>query len=952
MRMRRAIVLLSVLASAVVFAQQPHKQEPSGNFGLREPLDASAMPYSRTATVWPERVPQHAPEARLEAAAPGCWRLTGGWQLMESDVVAAADHGIFSPDFNPAEWYNAVVPGTVLTTLVQQGVYPDPYYGTNNMEIPENLCRKDWWYRSELHLDPAQLSARSLELVFEGINYRADVWLNGVRLGSIMGAFIRGSFDIKDLAGEDNVLAVHIYPPFNPGIPHEQSSVSGRGPNGGQLCLDGPTFISSEGWDWVPGVRDRNIGIWQDVLILTSGAVSIVDPQVITDLPLPSLDHADITVETELRNCTDADRDVTLVAELCGVRAEKRVTVPAGAIGKYRLSVDELPQLRIADPELWWPNGYGAQKLHTLKLSCIDGAETSDSREVRFGIREYSYELTVDTPTRKAVRIDYNPTALRGNTDIFNNRMLRDMGDGVSIPSLREGVDESLLDCIADDGMSPYLVIRCNGVRIFCKGGNWGMDDMMKYCSREHLEPYLKLHKEAGFTMVRNWTGESTEEVFYELCDEYGMLVWNDFWLSTEGYNLDPNDESLFMNNATDVVRRFRNHPSIAIWCPRNEGYATESLEKMICAMLSREDGTRHYHPNSRYCNLRPSGPWHYFEDASLYFSRQAKGFNTEQGSPSVPTARSMRRFLSDEDQWPISEAWHYHDLHPETKGYVAAVSALYGEATDLDDFCRKAQMINYDSYRAMFESWNSRLWNNTSGMLLWMSHPAWPSVEWQCYSWDCETFGSWFGCKKACEPLHIQLNLDDDTVCAVNATMKDETDLAATVSCYSLEGKLLYRRSEKISLLPANSATSVFRADLPQLSGNHMVRMTLTKGRQTVSINDYFRKGSDSSDFRALNGLGTATLKISSLKNLGKDDDGCTVLGLTVTNTSRCMAVAVKLDLLDAADGSQILPAVFSDGYFNLLPGQKRQLTVKYAGERNVSFFVEGYNLNSDIIR
>lgn len=914
------LIAAAMISSAIAGAQTMHKQAVPTNFGLSRPHEASALPYSRAEIVFPERVGFVEPETTLKPLSTNSWAVEGGWVLNEQDSQ---------------ERYNATVPGTVLTTLVQQGVYPDPYFGINNMAIPEDLCRKQWWYTTELPLSAEQLASEKLELIFNGINYLADVWFNGCKLGSIDGAFIRGRFDISALTKENNTLAVHIYPPHNPGIPHEQSGITGRGPNGGVLCLDGPTFISSEGWDWVPGVRDRNIGIWQDVVLKVSGGVTIGDTQVIADLPLPSTEVADLTIETSVSNSLDVTRDIILNAVVAGVNITKTVNVPAGESVRVTLSSAEFPQLKIKNPKLWWPNGYGEQNLYTLKLSAEVDGKTSDIRQTRFGVRELSYEMAVCKGT-EPVRIEFDPTDLRGRTDIFNNRLLKDVGDGVSIPALREGVDLSGLRFLpADDDMGAYLVIKVNGVRIYCKGGNWGMDDMMKCCTREHLEPYMQLHKEAGFTMVRNWTGESTEEVFYELCDEYGMLVWNDFWLSTEGYNLDVADEPLFMANATDVVRRFRNHPSIAIWCPRNEGYATETLEKDLTAMLAAEDGTRHYHPNSRYCNLKPSGWWHYFTDASEYFSKMAKGFNTEQGSPSVPTARTMRKFLATEDQWPISEAWRYHDLHPETETYVKTVSELYGEAGGLDDFCKKAQLMNYDSYRAMFESWNSRLWHNTSGMLLWMSHPAWPSVEWQCYSYDYETFGSWFGCKKACEPLHIQVNLDDSIVCVVNAGMKDAKKLRAQVQYLALDGKVLSTMSATLDA-PANSRVNSFKALEPSgLPEVYIVRATLKDSRgKVLSINDYIKK--TGKDFTALNSLPEITLKVRKLSE-GR---------IEVCNPSKTScAISVKMDLLDAA-GEQILPAIFSDGYFNLLPGEKRVLEYRYNGSNAALFDVEGYNV------
>lgn len=921
-------------------AQQLYRNKASVNFGLTKPMAQTELPYSKASLILPERVSKVETESRLLPVQDNVWEIAGGWELAKADDVIKCLGDIFSLDYGTGSWYDATVPGTVLTTLVQQGVYPDPFFGVNNLAIPDDLCRKEWWYRAEVTLPDEVLARPELELLFNGINYRADVWMNGEKLGGISGAFVRGRFDITKVARKRNVLAVRIFPPSNPGFPHEQSSVSGRGPNGGQLCLDGPTFISSEGWDWVPGVRDRNIGIWQNVRLIASEGVTIGDTQVITDLPLPDTSFADIKVETSVKNTKSEDVSVVLVAKLADEVISKNVVVPAGA----ETNVVFEP-IRLEHPELWMPNGYGEPNLYELSLTAILGGKVSDEQNTRFGVRELTYELTVDSVDEKDVRINFDPTSVRGNGDIFDNRMLRPVGQEVVVPSFRKGVDLSVIDRIERDEMAPYLVIRCNGVRIYCKGGNWGMDDMMKRVSRERLEPYFILHKEAGFTMIRNWTGESTEEVFFQLADEYGLLVWNDFWMSTEGYNLDPLDEDLFMSNAVDVVRRFRNHPSIAVWCPRNEGYAPESLECRLSAMLASEDGTRYYSPNSRYCNLRTSGPWHYFTDASKYYTEQAAGFSTELGSPSVPTARTIRKFIAPEDLWPISEVWHYHDLHPGTSAYVSNVSRMYGEATDLDDFCRKAQLINYDSYRAMFESWNSRLWNNTSGVLLWMTHPAWPSMEWQSYSYDYETFGSWFGSKKACEPLHVQMNLNDRNVVVLNNTLKDVSGLDVRILCRDLKGRSLYSRSSKKVMSKANAVTPVFMAEIPVYDGVFIARVSLSdRNGKNISINDYIIDGSGRQDFTCLNELQKVTLKAVCRKQGGS-------LVCRISNPSKALAVGVKLNIEDVSSGEQVLPAVFSDGYFNLYPGETREVTVKYTHDCPVRLSAEGYNVNQVVI-
>lgn len=925
--------LVSVAFCISAGGQTPHKQMLSTNFGLPSPQPEETLPKSSVPVQMPERVAKVAAQTVLRPMADNVWEITSGWEMCEGDKVMTDD------------WYDATVPGTVLRTLVDQGVWPDPYYGLNNLAISEDLCRKDWWYRCSFSLSEDMLSKETLELLFGGINYKADIWFNGEKLGNMAGAFIRGRFDITDLAKSENTLAVHIFPPANPGIPHEQSPRSGGGKNGGALCLDGPTFFCSEGWDWIPGVRDRNIGIWQDVRLVATGGVSIGDTQVITDLPLPDVSYADLTVQTTLKNSSSSIRSVILEGKIAGVMFTEEVNVPAGQTVPVSISSADMPQLRLKNPALWMPNGYGEPNLYELELRCLDGSEVSDMQKIRFGVRELSYELTVDAPSAKGIRIEHNPIADNRLGEILDHRMLRDTLGGIHIPSLAEGVSPDQLTVIPEDGMSPYLVIKVNGVRIFCRGGNWGMDDMMKNVSREHLEPYMILHKEANFNMIRNWTGASTSETLYDLCDEYGMLVWNDFWLSTEGFNLNPLDEDLFMSNAEDVVRRFRHHPSIVMWCPRNEGYATETLERRLSAMIQKEDITRRYHPNSRQCNLRHSGPWHYYKDASVYYSYDAHGFNSELGSPSVPTASSMRKMMPEADLWPISDTWHYHDLLDGLHEYVGAVDRLYGKAESLDDFCRKVQFINYDSYRAMFESWNSRLWGDTSGVLLWMSHPAWPSVEWQTYSWDYETFGSYYGSRKACEPVHVQMNLDDHDIVVLNTTASGLEGLTVTLSCYGLDGKRISTKTLKDIDVPSNSRKDLFKAELGDIKGNYMVRLILSdKKGHTVTINDYMMRGEGTEDFTSFDNVGKAQIKVRKVSSKNS------VARFEITNTSGNIAMNLKFNLCDPQTGEIILPAYFSDGYFHLLPGEKR--TIQMHSPSTGAIMAEGYNVDNIILK
>ncbi|MFI3295903.1 MAG: glycoside hydrolase family 2 TIM barrel-domain containing protein, partial [Rikenellaceae bacterium] len=578
--------------------------------GLTQPQ--SEMPQGNAPAQKAERVAPKDIKTRLVAQGENQWILSDGWRMMDNATIIDGGEAPLNPKLDVSEWYNATVPGTVLTTLVDQGVYPDPYFGLNNMAIPESLARSQWWYRIEF--DAPESTAKNSFLLFNGINYSATVYLNGKRVGEMKGAFKRGEFNVTELLkAKGNILTVHICPPTNPGIPHEQTMKLGQGLNGGMLSNDGPTFISSIGWDWVPGIRDRNTGIWQDVRLRQSGDVVIGDPLVATNLPLPDTTTADISIKVPIKNISGKTITGVVKADIEGLQFESPYTLKANQ--ECEITLKE----KLNAPRLWWPNGYGNPDLYTVELSVTNQNELSDKKDVRFGVRELSYELMVNQPKKGNVRYAYTPVD-RNDTkeplfDYINRVKYSKLNE---LPTLQSEDLSGLVELDQNDPVGAFLAIRVNGVRIFCRGGNWGMNDAMKRVSRETQEPYFELHKLANFNMVRNWTGESTDQTFYELCDEYGMLIWNDFWITTDD-TVEPYDQQLFVDNARDVVRRFRNHPSIAIWNPRNEGFAPEGLDVSLPEMMAQEDNTRHYHGQSRFLNMDGSGPWGYFKDPSLY---------------------------------------------------------------------------------------------------------------------------------------------------------------------------------------------------------------------------------------------------------------------------------------------------------------------------------------------
>ena len=615
---------------------------------------------------------------------------------------------------------------------------------------------------------------------------------------------------------------------------------------------------------------------------------------------------------------------------------------------KVVLSASEISALSIENPKLWWPNGYGQPNLYHLTLNLKDrSGKVVDTKTVRFGIRELSYELAVATPTVDFERILFNPVEAFGQKEeaLFDNINRKPYRESIVLPTLHEGIDLDMFPKLPGD--NPYLVIKVNGVSVFCKGGNWGMDDAMKRVSRERLEPYFKLHREANYTMIRNWTGESTEAVFYELADEYGMLIWNDFWMSTENYNMPPADFGLFMENATDVVKRFRNHPSIVLWCSRNEGYAPKGLDKPLAELIAKEDGTRLYQSNSRYLNLRPSGPWDHRPDINFYFSQRADGFSTEVGTYSVPTVESIKSMMPEEDFWPVNDVWYYHDFHGDNGFLRADMMKLYGESFTLEDFNKKAQLINYRNHKAIYEAWNAKLWDNASGILLWMTHPAWPSMIWQTYSWDYETYGAFYGAKKACEPLHIQLNQHDRKVLFINTTLNDYPNAKAIAIAYDLEGNELQREAAVVNG-KSNSKTDcfTFNSKVTQ-SEPFLVRLFLYSEKGALlSQNTYWIGNNWINKFFKFNDLQEAELT----GKMATKEEGNLVKGtLTVSNSEKVTALNLKFNLRDAKTGERVLPAYFSDGYFTLLPGEER--TIEFECDKSLfpkqaSITVDGYNL------
>ena len=753
-------------------------------------------------------------------------------------------------------------------------------------------------------------------------------------MGDIRGAFTRGVFNVTGRLrpGRNNVLLVRVSPPPHPGIPHEQSIAAGPGENGGNLALDGPTFIAAEGWDWIPGIRDRNTGIWQDVELTASGPLRLLDPHVVTRLPLPRTDTADVSIAVTVENRASSAVRATLLARFDSVAVEKRVVLQPG-ITQVRLDPREFPQLHLVAPRLWWPNGYGAANLYRLEISAFANDAPSDMLALKFGVRELTYELSLFDSEGRLRRVEVDPTAgtaLGQQLIDVRHQAIKRTPQGWAESLTAAGETSAAVRPVANDSLTPYLAIRVNGVPIAARGGSWGMDDARKRVSRARLEPYFKLHREAHLNIIRNWLGQNTEDVFYDLADEYGLLVLNDFWVSTQDFQVEPQDPALFLANARDVISRYRNHPSIAVWFGRNEGVPQPIINEGLADLVGSLDGTRYYTGSSNRVNLQDSGPYNY-RPPEQYFTDLAQGFSVEVGTPSLSTLESVRASIPEADRWPLSDTYAYHDWHFGGNGdvatFMAALALQYGAAKNLEDFERKAQLMNYVSYRAIFEGFQAHLWTKNSGRLLWMTHPSWPSNSWQMYSSDYDTAAAYYAVKKACEPLHAQLDLSDLSLTVVNTTLAPQRHLTLRTRVISLDNRTLAERVDAANV-PANSILTLPRLDLAKVlarEGLVLVKLTLVDSTGATRSQNLYWQGTDAASQRRLVDLVPQPIDVAAHARPIDREMGVDVI---LANKGSEPALGIKITLLDQ-NSQRVLPIYYDDNYIALLPGETRRIHV-----------------------
>ncbi len=810
------------------------------------------------------------------------------WQMQDSAKVAAAAPVISSTNFDPQGWYAATVPGTVLTTLVNNGVYPEPLFGENMRAIPESLNKTGYWYRTTLNIPPAY-KGRHVWLHFGGINYTAEIWVNGHQAGTIRGAFIRGDFDVSEFVkpGRRAVLAVLVAPQPHPGIPHEHTIALGVGQNGGETAIDGPTFLSTIGWDWLPAVRDRDTGIWLPVTMDSTGAVVVKDPFITADLSA-SLESADLHVFAALENESPKPVTGTLTGiiqlqnapgqnvQQHEITFHKSVTVAENGSQAVAFDSQSTPELHLSDPKLWWPNGYGPQNLYTLTLRFDVGPKgrSSDLATRQFGVRKIEYQ-------------------------------------------------------VAD---SENLTLSVNGVRVMARGGNWGLDEAMKRVSRERLDAQFHMHALANLNIIRNWVGQSTSPDFYDMADKYGILLWDEFFQPNPNDGPDVTDIPTYLANVTDKVVRYRNHPSIAVWCARNEGYPPKELDDTLKALMSRLDPTRLYQSNSADGRgVSSHGP--YYWRSPRFFYALNESFKTETGSVSVPTIESIQGMMPQKDWETVNDDWAQHDMAAGAQRgneFPASLAERYGHIRNLADFVQKGQMATYEAFRAMYEGRNAQMFTATTGVITWMSHPAQPSFVWQLYHYDLEPNAALFAAKKASETVHVQFNEETRGIEVVNNRPDALNALSVKVLIYRFDGTLDSHKTYLVAQVPGSSTVKAAQIEVnARISPLYFIKLDLTDPSGNLLSSNFYWQHVAQDQFDGLMDLPRVTL---DAKASARADGDKTLLTVTLHNNTNHVALLSHFQLHQKKSGRRVLPVFYSDNYISLVPGQSSTISIEAA--------------------
>ena len=839
--------------------------------------------------------------------------ILSNWLIQSSDSVPEGGMQISKNNYDAKNWFIADVPSTVLHTLVKNGIYENIYENDNLEKIPTKAFRSSWWYRSNFEI---QNFPTAIVLNIEGINYKANIWLNGNIIADsseIKNAFRQFKLDItENCISGNNTLAIEVFPP-----------------KAGDFSIG---FV-----DWNPTPPDNNMGLFRNVSVSFIDKGILQNPFVVSQLNA-NYTEAKLTVSVDIVNYSNKQLDGIAVFSFDGKEVKKNIIMSPNQKQKIVFNADDFTELQVKNPKLWWPHTIGNPNLYTGTFKLIDDkGNILSETDINFGIRSVS-------------------------------------------------------DYYTKDGHRGFII---NGEKVLIRGGGW-VDRLLLDDTPESIRSQLNYVVDMNLNTIRLEGFWGKDQTLYNLCDELGILVmvgWSCHWewedylgiYCDEKYGgITSSSDIEMMGNAwQDQIIWLRNHPSIFSWVGGSDCVPKPELEKKYFEIFSEYDSTRVYLASAKEWTIpsgntgvKMRGPYAYVPPIYWYADTLfggAFGFNTETSPGSqVPPAESIMKMITKQYRWPINEIWDYHCGRNEFNTldrYTKALVARYGEASNLEDYAKKAQLLNYELMRPMFEAFSANRYDAT-GVIQWMLNSAWPEMYWQLYDYYLMPNGAYYGAKKASQPHHAIYNYANNSITVVNDKLQDKNNCTLKIRVYKANSELVYEKEIKTDLV-ANSSTQI--ANLPEKnwgSPTYFLDLRLyDKSGNEIDINFYWLSAKQDlldyeasvpswyyhtpskqyADYTALNTLPKVVV-ISSLSKV--KNENTTKYSVKLKNNTDKIAFFVNPQLVDTQTNKAILPILWSDNYISLLPYESRTISAIINNNNlnniNPQLVVDGYNLKN----
>jgi mannosylglycoprotein endo-beta-mannosidase len=857
-------------------------------------------------------------------SAQTTYELNTGWKCSPIKIATNTGEVISDPAYPLNNWMAATVPGTVLTSQLNNKQIPDPFYGMNNKLIPDIYTTgRDYytyWFAKDFK-EAKPVNSDQVYLNLRGVNYSCNVFLNGHQLNQKLhsGMFLRQSYNITRWLSKkgNNRLAIIVYPPDPVGNPN-----GGQGGDG--TIARNVSIQYSAGWDWIQPIGDRNTGIWDKVTIEKTGGVRIIDPHVVTLVPgvrqiSGPQKPAIIQVSAVLENATNKPISGYLKYSLDGrIISTKKVTLQPGIVPEV-----DLPDYPLNNPKLWWPNGYGPQNLYHLNLQFVTTLnKISDQKSIEVGVRQLTTEWNAHTQSRQ---------------------------------------------------------INVNGQKVFIKGGNWIVSDEMLRFSKARYDAEVRFHRDMNLNLIRVWGGALVERPeFYEACDKYGILVFQDMWGSgdcngrwADKQKLDdqatrrkyPDDHGLYIRSVEDQVKMIRNYASLAIWCGGNEiTQPDDILAAVRDTILPKYDNTRWFVDFSNSLDMSKDqkgqngdGPYN-IQPISVFWAKRTYPFNSEVGSVGIGDYESLKRFIPAANMVvpqynptnkheKIDSVWRYHTYI----GYEDYINK-YGEAKDVKDFAEKAQLINYDQYRALMEGFSAHMWDWYTGSIIWKTQNPWSAMRGQMYDYYLDPNACLYGLHNGSAPVHIMFNPTDSVVSVVNNTFASLNNIKVTVKLYTITGREL----PITTLMQTIAATSVanvlsIKKELIAAAADKgaFLALRLTDANKHILSDNVYWLADKYGQYSGLNEMAPSQLSVTA-KRIAKGKIAVTL----INGNTAPVAFFNRVSLINPLTKQRVLPVFYSDNYVTVLPGEQKVVLLDYdLAVTNPKVAVRGWNKIEELI-